>query len=111
MLYKGKEYSDNEILEILNNKDNDILTYKEKLDGAETKIKTFENDITAKDETINELKIKNYDLLTKVTSLGYIGIRPVVVYPTLADRTVVCQGLVVPTVANIGDRLDNSPYA
>lgn len=67
MLYKGKDYSDNEILEILNNKDNDILTYKEKLDGAETKIKTFENEITAKDETINELKIKNYDLLTKVT--------------------------------------------
>lgn len=67
MLYKGKEYSDNEILEILNNKDNDIITYKEKLDGAEAKIKTFENDITSKDNTINELKIKNYDLLSKVT--------------------------------------------
>lgn len=67
MLYKGKDYSDNEILEILNNKDNDILTYKEKLDGAEAKIKTFENDITTKDNAINELKIKNYDLLTKVT--------------------------------------------
>lgn len=67
MLYKGKDYSDNEILEILNNKDNDILTYKEKLDGAEAKIKTFENDISTKDNTINELKIKNYDLLTKVT--------------------------------------------
>lgn len=67
MLYKGKEYSDNEILEILNNKDNDILTYKQQLDGAEAKIKTFENDITTKDTTINELKIKNYDLLTKVT--------------------------------------------
>lgn len=67
MLYKGKDYSDNEILEILNNKDNDILTYKEKLDGAEAKIKTFENDINIKDNAINELKIKNYDLLTKVT--------------------------------------------
>lgn len=67
MLYKGKEYSDNEILEILNNKDNDILSYKEKLDGAEAKIKTFESDISTKDNTINELKIKNYDLLTKVT--------------------------------------------
>lgn len=67
MLYKGKEYSDNEILEILNNKDNDILTYKEKLDGAEAKIKTFENDINTKDNAINELKIKNYDLLSKVT--------------------------------------------
>ena len=67
MLYKGKDYSDNEILEILNNKDNDILTYKEKLGGAEAKIKTFESDISTKDNTINELKIKNYDLLTKVT--------------------------------------------
>ena len=67
MLYKGKEYSDNEILEILNNKDNDIMTYKDKLDGAETKIKAFEKDILTKDETINELKVKNYDLLTKVT--------------------------------------------
>ena len=67
MIYKGKEYDDNQILEILNNRDNDILTYKEKLDGAETKIKNFENDISTKDKTINELKIKNYDLLTKVT--------------------------------------------
>ena len=67
MLYKGKEYDENGILELLNNKDNDILTYKEKLDGAEAKIKTFENDISTKDNIINELKIKNYDLLTKVT--------------------------------------------
>ena len=67
MIYKGKEYDENGILELLNNKDNDILTYKEKLDGAETKIKSFENDITTKDNIINELKIKNYDLLTKVT--------------------------------------------
>ena len=67
MLYKGKEYDENGILELLNNKDNDILTYKEKLDGAETKIKSFENDISTKDNIINKLKIKNYDLLTKVT--------------------------------------------
>lgn len=67
MKYKGKDYDENGILELLNNKDNDILTYKEKLDGAEAKIKTFENDISTKDNIINELKIKNYDLLTKVT--------------------------------------------
>ena len=67
MIYKGKEYDENGILELLNNKDKDILTYKEKLEGAETKIKSYENDITTKDNTINELKIKNYDLLTKVT--------------------------------------------
>ena len=67
MIYKGKEYDDNQILEILNNRDNDILTYKEKLDSVQAKINAYENDITTKDNTINELKIKNYDLLTKVT--------------------------------------------
>ena len=67
MLYKGKEYDDNQILEILNNRDNDILTYKEKFDSVQAKITAYENDITTKDKTINELKIKNYDLLTKVT--------------------------------------------
>ena len=67
MLYKGKEYDDNQILEILNKRDNDILTYKEKLDTVQAKIRAYENDITTKDKTINELKIKNYDLLTKVT--------------------------------------------
>ena len=61
MYYKGKEYDENGILELLNNKDNDILTYKEKLDGAETKIKSFENDISTKDNIINELKIKKND--------------------------------------------------
>ena len=67
MIYKGKEYDDNQILEILNNRDNDILTYKEKFDSVQAKITAYENDITTKDKTINELKIKNYDLLTKVT--------------------------------------------
>ena len=67
MKYKGKEYDDNQILELLNNKDNDILVYKEKLDSVQAKITAYENDITTKDKTINELKIKNYDLLTKVT--------------------------------------------
>ena len=67
MLYKGKEYDDNQILEILNNRDNDILTYKEKLNSVQAKIAAYENDISTKDKTINELKIKNYDLLTKVT--------------------------------------------
>ena len=67
MLYKGKEYDEIGILEILNNRDNDILTYKEKLDSVQAKISAYQNDISTKDNIINELKIKNYDLLTKVT--------------------------------------------
>ena len=67
MLYKGKEYDENGILEILNNRDNDILTYKQKLASVQAKLNAYESDISTKDNIINELKIKNYDLLTKVT--------------------------------------------
>ena len=67
MIYKGKQYDDNQTIEIFNNRDNDILTYTDKLDSVQAKIAAYENDITTKDKTINELKIKNYDLLTKVT--------------------------------------------
>jgi hypothetical protein len=41
---------------------------------------------------------------------GIVKVRPVVVYPTIADRTVICQGLLCPTVYNVKDREDNSPF-
>lgn len=41
----------------------------------------------------------------------YKRIRPVVVYPTIGDRSVLCQGVLNPTVFNAMDRIDNSPYA
>ena len=62
MLYKGKEYDENGILEILNNRDNDILTYKEKLDSVQAKINAYESDISTKDNIINELKIKCFSV-------------------------------------------------
>lgn len=42
---------------------------------------------------------------------SYMRIRPVIVYPNIQDRTIVAQGVVNPTVFNIEDRMDNSPYA
>ena len=41
----------------------------------------------------------------------YKGIRPMIVYPTIADRNVLCQGVVNPTVFNAKDRLDSSPFS
>lgn len=41
---------------------------------------------------------------------NYVNIRPVCVYPTINDRTVLCQGILCPTVYNANDRKDNSPY-
>nr|DAY45714.1 MAG TPA: stabilization protein [Crassvirales sp.] len=42
--------------------------------------------------------------------LNFLGARLVCVYPTVYDRNVLCQGIICPTVYNIGDRNDNSPY-
>lgn len=41
---------------------------------------------------------------------NFIAARPVCVYPSIQDRNIICQGIVCPTVYNIGDRNDNSPY-
>lgn len=41
---------------------------------------------------------------------GYVAARLVCVYPTIYDRNILCQGIVCPTVYNLGDRNDNSPY-
>jgi len=41
--------------------------------------------------------------------VGYLRIRPVIVYPSITDRTIVCQGVLCPTVYNVGDRYNNSP--
>ena len=67
MKYKGKEYSDNEMLELLNSYEKQISESKALLEGSQAKIKSYEDDILAKDNKINELKIKNYDLLSQVS--------------------------------------------
>lgn len=41
----------------------------------------------------------------------YIGARGVVVYPSLATREVVCQGILSPTVYSAQGRLSNRPFA
>ena len=67
MKYKGKEYSDNEMLELLNSYEKQISDGASKLEGAQEKIKSYETQISNKDNTISELKIKNYDLLSQVS--------------------------------------------
>lgn len=44
-------------------------------------------------------------------SQGYTNIRPIIVYPTLAEREIIAQGVLNPTVFCIKNRLDNSTYA
>lgn len=49
--------------------------------------------------------------LVYVDPLIYQKIRPLIVYPNVSERRVLCQGVLNPTVFNIEDRMTNSPFA
>lgn len=49
--------------------------------------------------------------IKSIYDLGYRRVRPVVVFPTISDREVVCQGILCPTVFNADDRYNNRPFA
>lgn len=50
----------------------------------------------------------NYAITLK--NLGYKRMRGVVVYPEASDRSIVAQGILCPTVYNVGHRKVDSPY-
>lgn len=51
------------------------------------------------------------NILNKLYQEDFVKIRPVIVYPTLADRECICQGILCPTVYNVNDRYGNSPFS
>lgn len=51
------------------------------------------------------------NIVGELYDLGYRRVQGVVVYPSAANRRVVCQGVLCPTVYNINDRINNAPYA
>ena len=62
----------------------------------------------------NRILQLNGSISQEITSLqraGYIAVRPMIVYPKMSDRTVLCQGMICPTVFNLKDRFDNTMYA
>lgn len=48
--------------------------------------------------------------INELMQLGYVRVRPVVCFPKLSERSVMAQGIIVPTVYNVGDRASNSPF-
>ena len=44
-------------------------------------------------------------------ALGYIRIRPIYVPLSMSNRSVISQGFVTNTIAKIGSRQENSPFA
>ena len=61
--------------------------------------------------SVNNIRVQiNSTIATDLTSNGYVKIRPVVVFPDANDRTIICEGVCCPTVYNVEDRYNNSPY-
>lgn len=59
--------------------------------------------MTLKNEFVNEFK-------NILNDYGYIKIRPVIVYPNISSRNVLCQGLLNPTMFNYAERSINGPF-
>lgn len=74
------------------------------LDSYGNKISHFHQLVSA------EAIIDDKALLQNIKNLGYVKIRPVVVYPEFVDRSVLCQGYLSPTVYNAGERLNGGTY-
>ena len=51
------------------------------------------------------------NVITALSNLGYIKVRPVVVVPQIAERRVITQGMLCPTVYNVSSRYNKTPYA
>ena len=50
------------------------------------------------------------DIVSFASDRGYVKVRPVVVYPQIQDREVIAQGMLCPTVFNVGNRKNNTPF-
>ena len=50
-------------------------------------------------------------VIDAAVGLGYIKARGMIVYPNNEDRSIVCQGVINPTLWNNTDRESNSPYS
>ena len=62
-------------------------------------------------KSIAETYDKNISSSDDTFYTTFKNIRPVIVFPTIGDRTVLCQGVLNPTVFNAEDRLTGTPYA
>ena len=60
---------------------------------------------------VAEFTLNDATIINRFLGNGYVRIRPVIVYPTINDREVICQGILCPTVYNVSDRFGNSPFA
>ena len=52
----------------------------------------------------------NNSIQDTLAAAGYVKARPVVVYPTIKDRNIICQGILNPTVYNVKERYNDNSF-
>lgn len=75
-------------------------------------LKDYKNDKRVIPNKVNSTINKKPIIKAHISIPGseYIAARLVCVYPKDNEREIVCQGIVLPTLYNLGDRLENKPY-
>lgn len=80
------------------------------------------NNIFPKSEIAEDTAYHTHTLISAMCTIGistvddlisenYLKVRPVIVYPDIANRQVICQGYLCPTVYNMGERIDGGVFA
>lgn len=74
-------------------------------------VNNAQNTLSSLANTLTQAKFNLTSSSIETLSKYYKKVRPVVVYPSPTDRTIICQGVLNPTMFNVADRLSNSPFA
>lgn len=57
------------------------------------------------------LSDNNSSLQDALAAAGYVKVRPIVVYPSIKDRNIICQGVLSPTVYNVKERFNDNSFS
>lgn len=57
------------------------------------------------------IRLMGENILSKLKELGVKKVRACIVFPKASERNVICQGILCPTIYNVGWRRNDTPYA
>ena len=84
------------------------IKYVESQEDGEKNVERLQSFIPYFNMKINNKSINKFNQI--INKHEYKKIRPVIVYPNISSRNVLCQGLLSPTMFNYADRSINGPF-
>ena len=71
----------------------------------------WETELLSSSTAINLINSTSANIISKLKNLGVAKLRACVVFPKAEERHIICQGVLCPTVYNVGWRRNDAPYA